>query len=339
MKNFHSEKVTLSKPDQTEMRDRRDNGRIRLENGLERNGHAKPVDMQSQGSYAMHTMHQDDANDYDIDDGVYFNESDLVDGIGNRLSPYHARLRIATALEDKRLSEDATVKTNCVRQNYPQGYHIDIPVYRVVTSTDEHGQSGEFFELASGDDWVVSDSREVTRWYDSERSQLNSNIPESGADMAKVTRMTKFHGRSRDDWKKSTTSGICITRLVVDHFQWCENRLDSSLRKTWQEISNQLHQSLEIAHPVYDGKNLAEEYDVEVMFFRDRLDEALSELKVLDDPNCTRTKARNAWDKVFDVTFFANQTEPTKESKGVSSSAFVVTTNDTAKRSEGDRFG
>ena len=157
--------------------------------------------------------------------------------------------------------------------------------------------------------------------------------------MAKVTRMTKFHGRSRDDWKKSTTSGICITRLVVDHFQWCENRLDSSLRKTWQEISNQLHQSLEIAHPVYDGKNLAEEYDVEVMFFRDRLDEALSELKVLDDPNCTRTKARNAWDKVFDVTFFANQTEPTKESKGVSSSAFVVTTNDTAKRSEGDRFG
>ena len=156
MNNFHSEKVTLKKSDQTEMRERRNNGRTRLENGLERNGHVKPIDMQSQGSYAMHTMHQDDANDYDIDDGVYFNESDLVDGGGNRLDPYHARLRIATALEDKRLSEDATVKTNCVRQNYPQGYHIDIPVYRVVTSTNEHGETNRFFELASGNDWVVS---------------------------------------------------------------------------------------------------------------------------------------------------------------------------------------
>ncbi|MGK0876965.1 hypothetical protein ACRE5Y_24170, partial [Klebsiella pneumoniae] len=56
MKGYHSEKVTLSNTDQSEMRDRRDNGRKRLENGLIRLSHPLPKDFSSQGSYAMRTM-------------------------------------------------------------------------------------------------------------------------------------------------------------------------------------------------------------------------------------------------------------------------------------------
>ena len=86
-------------------------------------------------------------------------------------------------------------------------------------------------------------------------------------------------------------------------------------------------------------RNLAEENDSEVSFFREKLDEALAELEVLDDQNCDRSKARDAWDKVFDVTFFNEQPNPSNESASELAAPFVVTSNDTAKRSGGDRFG
>ena len=123
MKGYHSEKVTLSNTDQSEMRDRRDNGRKRLENGLIRVSHPLPKDFSSQGSYAMRTMVQDDLCDYDIDDGIYFNKEDLKDGDGNYLGAQDARKLVRKALKDDRLAYDAVVKTNCVRQLYPDGYH------------------------------------------------------------------------------------------------------------------------------------------------------------------------------------------------------------------------
>ena len=35
--------------------------------------------------------------------------------------------------ESAEWKHDAEVHKNCVRQAYPEGYHIDIPVYRIVT--------------------------------------------------------------------------------------------------------------------------------------------------------------------------------------------------------------
>jgi hypothetical protein len=136
MKGYHSEKVTLSNTDQSEMRDRRDNGRKRLENGLTRSFHPLPKEFSSQGSYAMRTMIQDDLCDYDIDDGIYFDKEDLKDGDDNYLGAQDARKRVRKALKDDRLAYDAVVKTNCVRQLYPDGYHIDIPVYRSFVTKD-----------------------------------------------------------------------------------------------------------------------------------------------------------------------------------------------------------
>ena len=63
MGKYHSDKVTLQKSDQDEMRRRRDAGRTRLEKGLRRDGHPVPNETASQGSYAMRTMVQDADND------------------------------------------------------------------------------------------------------------------------------------------------------------------------------------------------------------------------------------------------------------------------------------
>jgi hypothetical protein len=307
LKGYHADKVNLSNDDQTEMRDRRDSGRTRLKNGLAKAGHPLPEEFSSQGSYAMRTMVQDDACDYDIDDGVYFDKEDLKNADGDYVSARDARTRVRNALKDDRLAYDAVVKANCVRQQYPDGYHIDIPTYRAIRSKDIWGNQVVEYELASGDDWVKSDARKVTRWFnDVVGSELKVGQSDT-SQLRRITKLTKKMARSRVAWKKKTTSGICITKLVVDHFVARPDRDDDALRHTWNAIKSQLALSQCISHPVYTDKNLAEEGDECVVFFRDCLDDALETLKVLDEYDCTRKKAGDAWDKVFNTDYFSVQ--------------------------------
>lgn len=307
MKKYHADEVNLSNEDQTEMRGRRESGQTRLKNGLSKAGHPLPKEFSSQGSYAMRTMVQDDACDYDIDDGVYFDKEHLKDANGNYLGARDARLRVRSALKDGRLAYDAVIKTNCVRQQYPDGYHIDVPVYRAIRSKDIRGNDLAEYELASGDSWEKSDARKVTRWYnDAVGSELKMGQSDT-SQLRRITKLTKKMARSRVVWKKKTTSGICISKLVVDHFMARSGRDDDALRDTWKAIKSQLAFSQRINHPVYPYKNLAEEGDEGVTFFRDCLGDALETLKVLDEYDCTRTKAGNAWDKVFNTDYFSAQ--------------------------------
>lgn len=307
MKGFHAAEVNLSNKDQAEMRERREHGRTRLRNGLTRAGQPLPKDFSSQGSYAMRTMVQDDACDYDIDDGVYFDKEDLKDANGEYLSARSARLRVCNALRDGRLNSEAVVKSNCVRQQYPSGYHIDIPVYLTIRSKDIWGNAVVEYELASGDNWVKSDARKVTRWYnDAVGFELKRGQSDT-SQLRRITKLTKKMARSRSAWKKKTTSGICISKLVVDHFVARPNREDDALRDTWKAIKSQLVFSQRITHPVYADKNLADENDECVIFFRDCLDDALGKLQVLDDCDCTRKKAGDAWDDVFNTDYFSTQ--------------------------------
>ncbi len=337
MASFHRTEVTLCKSDQDEMRSRRDAGRTRLETGLDVSGHSRPSEVASQGSYAMRTMVQDDECDYDIDDGAYFAAADLNDENGEALSPLAVRQRVCEALKwDGRLKHDAEVKRNCVRQAYPQGYHIDVPVYRIVTTYNAKGEKDQHNELASGDDWVHSDARAVTGWYADLVGELNAGESD-GSQMRRITKLTKKLARSRLDWKAKTTSGICITKLVTDHFAVVAARDDQALRKTWISIESALDESTAIAHPVFKDVNLAEEGDSEVIFFQECIGDALNKLEVLDSSDCTRSQARTAWDDVFDTTFFSDQPDNNAEAK---KAAVTVTSVQTARRNDGGgRFG
>lgn len=339
MTAFHREQVTLSRVEQDEMRSRRDAGRTRLQTGLHKRGHPQPRFTHSQGSYAMRTMTQDAANDYDIDDGVYFDDARLVDVSGNRLTPSAARQRVRDALAwDRRLDTPATVKSNCVRQVYPRGYHIDVPVYRIVTVQSATGDDVEQYELASGDRWVRSDARAVTAWFNQLVGELNSGQSD-GSQMRRVTKLTKKFARRTTDWKARTTSGICMTKLVVDHFVACAGRDDKALHDTWSAISAALRLSTQIDHPVQTDVRLADPGDSEVDFFRTCLAQALEELKVLDSADCTRRQARLAWDNVFGTSFFVDQPDDDPGSRA-KAPVFVVTSGQTARRDDGGgRFG
>jgi len=148
-------------------------------------------------------------------------------------------------------------------------------------------------------------------------------------------RLTKGFARSRGDWKELTTSGIVITKLVVDHFMPSEGRDDEALLETWKAIRGQLKKSTQVAHPV-NASNLAEEGNAKVTFFRDKLDWALGELAILEK-GCTRSEARQAWDMVFDTDYFQNLPEPKEEDKRA---FFIATSQKSDVRNDGNgRFG
>ena len=97
---YHKDEVTLPKTDQDSMRSRRDANRKRLRDGLSKANDPAPSEFVKQGSYAMKTMLRDAANDYDIDDGVYFWKEDLVGDRGAEKTSIQARWMVRDAIDD-----------------------------------------------------------------------------------------------------------------------------------------------------------------------------------------------------------------------------------------------
>lgn len=339
MSKYQGEKVTLRDKDRTDMRERRDNGRTRLKNGLNENDHAQPKMVCSQGSYQMRTMIQDEDCDYDIDDGVYFLSNDMKSGDGVDLTPFQARQRVCDALSyDLRFASPAEIHNNCVRQEYQAGYHIDMPVYRIQVQNEGMDNEKEVYELASSDMWQAADARAVTQWFRDVISQLNGEDGDDGLQMRRVVRLTKAFARSRKEWKDKTTSGITLTRLVVDEFRPFKGRDDQALLETWKVINSRLATSKKVEHPV-NVTDLAKEGDAKVAFFQNCLPDALETLAILEKDDCTRNEARDAWDSVFNTTYFGKLPDPRNSGTGTKS-FFVATESKTDTRDDGNgRYG
>lgn len=340
VKAYHDAHVTLSNQQQAEMRLRREAGRTRLKNGLTRLQHPQPVLIVSQGSYQMRTMVQDPDNDYDIDDGVYFLNDDLSNDSGAPLTPYQARLRIQEALiDDDRLKAKAEIKSNCVRQRYQAGCHIDIPVYRIEEQINSNGDLEQINFLASGDEWIISDAQAVTTWFNHEVKRLNAEgeLEQGqcdGSQMRRITKLSKAFSRCGER-KDKATSGITVSKLVVDHYVPAATRDDLSLIETWRAIQRSLQNSTQVDHPV-NSQPLATAGNPQVQYLLDCLDDALSELAILEDANCTVEQAHAAWDKVFETDFFSSRNPPPSDNGGT----IKATNPSTARRQDnGGRFG
>jgi len=168
---FHDSEVTLNSEQQSEMRSRRNANRKRLKKNLASRNDPQPCSNQAQGSYTMHTMVQDDNNDYDIDDGAVFTKADLVGPQGADKSALNARSMVKSALDDGSFSTPPTILKNCVRVFYKAGYHVDIPVYRQLKD--------DTLELASTD-WKGSSPSAVTNWYNDAVIQKSQSSESQG---------------------------------------------------------------------------------------------------------------------------------------------------------------
>lgn len=296
---FHDEKVTLPQDERNEMRKRRDANRERLKTRLKDAGKPVPHEFIKQGSYAMRTMVQDPDKDYDIDDGVYFTQASLNKDDGADMTPREAKEMVRDALEDKRFDKKPEIKKSCVRVYYAAGYHVDMPVYRIRASDGK-------FELASDDGWTVSRAADTEDWFNKTNKEKSPDAGTNGGQFRRCVRLMKKFARSRRDWKKDIAAGFTITKLAEECFFANVAREDVALRDCMQRVYDRLLVSLEVQHPVTQGAMLTSgPDDLGTKLLRDKLKDAIEDLKVLDNLNCTATQAAKAWDKVFNTDFFS----------------------------------
>jgi hypothetical protein len=309
----HDEKVTLPQSDRTTMRERRDANRDRLKKGLSDQHKPAPREFKSQGSYAMKTMVQHPNKHYDIDDGVYFDKEVLIGERGAEMSALQARQMVRDALDDGSFKTPPEVRKNCVRVYYEAGYHVDVPVYRRVTTKDAFGNETYHHELASSD-WKRSDARDVTEWFEKENNNQSSD-KDNGRQLRRIVRQIKKYARSRDSWGSQILSGFGITKLVTECFRGNADREDKALHDTMKAIRDRLNGNLVVKHPVTPGETITKgDDDATARFLRDRLTEAVDNLAPLFEPDCTRERALKCWDRVFNTTFFIDRLEKKDES-------------------------
>lgn len=308
---FQRNEVRLPDEDRADIFEKAKTNRQRLTGGLDANGDPKPIGQRTQGSYAMRTMIVDTEADYDIDDGVYFNKSDFVGPNGGDKTAPNARQMVCDALEDKRFNEAPKVLKNCVRVYYNEGYHIDVPVYRhVVDKNPFTGEETDRYELASAN-WKPSDALAVTKWFRNFNSD-NCSSPSKNGDkgqFVEVVRLMKAFARSRSSWKGKISSGFVISKLVADHFAETTERDDESLRNVAQAIKDKLAWTQAVRHPCLN-ENIIDDGNAKAKFLREKLEENLVHLDVLDESDCDHAKAMKAWDKFFNTDWFSHQSDP-----------------------------
>ena len=309
---YHNDEVTLSQTERSEMRNRRDANRKRLKDGLADAEKPKPREFVSQGSYAMKTMTQHPGNSYDIDDGVYFEKELLIGGRGAELSALQARQMVRDALDDGSFSKKPESLKNCVRVYYEAGYHVDIPVYRRVTTKNYFGTETVHHEIASSD-WKRSDARDVTDWFEKENNKQSPDT-DNGRQLRRIIRLLKKYAKSRSSWEDQILSGFGITKLATECFYPDKEREDRSLYQTISKMYNRLIISLVVNHPVTPNETITKGYDdSKARFLKERLKEALDNLAPLFNVGCTRKEALKSWDKVFATDFFSYREERTNK--------------------------
>jgi cyclic GMP-AMP synthase DncV-like protein len=318
VKGFERAAVRMSKDDRADIFGKAKINRDRLKSGLDRNGSPKAIGSRTQGSYAMKTMIQHDRNDYDVDDGVYFKRDRLKDDQGQDKSPEDARKMVSDALQDKHFADQPEPRDNCVRVYYKsEGYHVDVPVYRENRTTDPFtGAEKKWFEIAAGDKWRTSDPLANTQWF---KNANTSKSPDASTDgnegqFVRIVRMVKAFARSRWGWTDKIASGFTISKMCCDNFARDDGRDDRSFRRTLRGISLQLALGVAVRHPVLD-ENLAESGDAKTNFLKEKIDENLKHLEVLDRLDCTHDDAMKAWDALFFTDWFSKQPDPSKKSK------------------------
>lgn len=295
---FYRTKVILPAKEQNELRNKRKLNIKRLKAGLleyneEKGKDYKIAEERIQGSMAMHTITQNDENDYDIDVGIVF-ESDNLDELG----PLATRNMVADALERKtrQFAEKPDVKTSCVRLKYSSvGYHVDFAVFeRYKEYSWDEEYTYEHAEL----EWSVRHIKTLEEWF-------NDEIKKIGDDLRKVIRLSKMFCKSRDSWK-NMPSGLIQTVLCDEKFTASYSRLDEMFYYTMEAIVNRLSSYLEVKAPVDNGRALVtREIDYQRMKnWKSRLESNLKSLEVLFDAECTYKDAINAWGAFFNHSYW-----------------------------------
>jgi hypothetical protein len=297
--NYFLDRVQLTEDQKKKMRGRRNANRDRLKRGLEKNGDPAPLRFVKQGSYAMHTMVQANADTSDIDDGAVFKKDDLKGARGGEYSALDAKQMVRNALDDGSFKKVPEVRTNCVRVYYDDGFTVDVPVYREV---EAGGRT--YYELA-GPDWKESDPEAVTDWFN---RNVNAKSPDTanGRQMRRLVRLLKAWSKSWSSW--NLPSGFVLSILTNEAY---------FLNPAWKDRDDQaflailsgIHQRVTVDRRVYRPVSPHDEItksndDANMRELRDRLKEGIETLAVLLSPKAGRLEALKAYRSFFSTDYF-----------------------------------
>ena len=316
LEKFYRKKVVLSAKEQNELREKRKLNIKRLKEGLseynsEKNKDYKIAEERIQGSMAMHTITQNDKQDYDIDVGIVFEEDNL-----NELGSLATRNMVANALErkTKQFAEDPEIKTSCVRLKYNStGYHVDFAVFKRY----KKNSNDEYIYEHSGSEWSVRHIKDLELWF-SER------IKDKGDDLRKVIRLSKMFCKSRESWK-NMPSGLIQTVICEENFNESYSRLDERFYYTMKNIVNRLNSYLEVYAPVDKGRSLVNR-DVDYQRMKNwkkRLETQLDSLNILFDDECTFEYAVKAWGVFFEHSYWNELSNTVKKQSFTDTEEFI----------------
>lgn len=254
-----------------------------------------------QGSVAMKTIIQTrfSEEEYDIDDGLVLWKSELLGENGKELTAMETKERVCKALKDKRFNRQPKLFTNCVRVFYAdedeEKHHVDFAVYRKYSKSDGEEER----ELASGENWVVSDPTQVNLWFEDEIIVRNKETDSKGTQMRKLVQLFKRFCRSRRDW--DLPNGMKLTMLISECQPEFSERIDKVFRNLLKKLKTRLETSKIIRNLAHPDKPLITRTssDDNVCELLNKIIEALEKLEKLDDANCKRADAIKAWNWVF----------------------------------------
>jgi hypothetical protein len=321
---FESDCVNLPQAIKDKLRDHREANRNRLKQNRPDEIRLGDDHFIPQGSMAINTTVQEAENAYDIDDGVWFHAEDLKKSNGTDLTSKETQEMVRDALEDSKFNKQPEIHHNCVRVFYAEGHHVDMPAFRKFDADT----ANERQELAGADGFAASDPTEINIWFENRVETLNDQREGAGSQMRVMVRLLKRFARSRgDEW--DMPNGLKLTMLIDECFQTGYVRDDEAFYWLLAKLQTRLVVSLEVENRAQTktpkDKLTKTTSDSNMVELRKRVGEAVSQLYVLHQSDCTKAKARAAWDWVFQSDgFFEAYDKDATKAKALFANAALV---------------
>ena len=294
MKKFYYNEVVLPKDETNNLKEKKKLNIDRLKEGLkeyneDNNTDYKIAETIEQGSVAMSTVIQNDKNDYDIDIAIVFDNTNIGD-----IGSIAIKNIIVDSLKRKCTSfkNEPEAKTNCVRIEYSDNYHIDFAIYKRTKSDYDDSYTYEH----AGSEWRPRDPRTINNWF-KERISVN------GEKLRQAIRLSKTFCKSRDSWKMP---GGLIQTVLCDEKIKNYSRIDEMFYYTICAIRDRLRYNNEVLNPTDSSQSLllVQEDRDKLNNLYNRLNLYIPKLDILFDSTCTEKQAKDAWYNFFNHDYW-----------------------------------
>lgn len=298
---FYSNYVVLKKEQKNELYEKKKLNIDRLKEGLIAYNEEHGTDYKlaeepvTQGSVAMHTVTQNESNDYDIDIAIVFEKNNFPE------TTTLAKRVIEKALLKKCTGFTIAPKahTNCVRIVYQDGYHIDFAIYRRFK---EDENKDEYTYEHCGSSWRKRNPRAITQWFVEQNKVHNSRLRE-------IVRLLKMFSKSRDKWEMP--GGLIQSVLCDEKCQSNYTRLDERFYYTLELIKNRLESDKDVLNPTDSSQSLilVQKDTNKLNNLYNRLSDYLKKLDILFESDCTEEQAISAWNDFFNHSYWEDLKE------------------------------